>query len=197
MVAKKAALAHKVVRVPRRENGSARIGVLADTHSVLRPRLLELLAALRPDAILHAGDVGELGLLDQLATVAPVLAVRGNIDPPLPELPDELVVELAAPERLGLRVLLLHVGMNGLRLRPEVARRARAEAASLVVCGHSHVPFLGSDHGLSVFNPGSAGPRRFGLPVVFGTLELGPSGVHLAHVEIETGLAWQPSARAR
>jgi predicted phosphodiesterase len=60
------------------------------------------------------------------------------------------------------------------------------------VCGHSHVPFIGSDRGLTVFNPGSIGPRRFSLPIVFGRIDLGTTGVKLAHVSVETGQTWLP-----
>jgi predicted phosphodiesterase len=70
----------------------------------------------------------------------------------------------------------------------------RAEDASLVVCGHSHVPFIGRDRGLAVFNPGSIGPRRFHLPIVFGTIDLSPTEVRLAHIDCETGTAWSPRA---
>jgi predicted phosphodiesterase len=80
----------------------------------------------------------------------------------------------------------------GPRIRAEVARRARAAGSSLIVCGHSHVPFIGGERGLTVFNPGSIGPRRFSLPIVFGTIDLAPAGVKLAHVDVETGRAWMP-----
>ena len=69
---------------------------------------------------------------------------------------------------------------------------ARAERASLVVCGHSHVPFIGQERDLTVFNPGSIGPRRFHLPIVFGTIAVAPQGIRLAHVDCETGQPWLP-----
>jgi hypothetical protein len=62
----------------------------------------------------------------------------------------------------------------------------------MVICGHSHVPFIGRDKGLIVFNPGSIGPRRFQLPIVFGVLRLGPGGISLRHVSCETGETWLP-----
>ena len=91
---------------------------------------------------------------------------------------------------------LVHIAVNGPKLRADAARIARAEHATLVVCGHSHVPFIAEERGLTVFNPGSIGPRRFSLPIVFGTLELGPRprGVRLAHVDCETGARWLPPA---
>jgi putative phosphoesterase len=168
-----------------------RLAVVADTHSRPHPDLLGQLTAYAPQAILHAGDIGELDVLEQLATVAPVLAIRGNIDLRGPSLPDVLVIDVtgAAP----LRILMVHIGVGGVRLRADVARLARAERAHLVVCGHSHVPFIGEERGVLIFNPGSIGPRRFHLPIVFGTIERGASGrLRLAHVDGETGRPWEP-----
>jgi predicted phosphodiesterase len=89
-------------------------------------------------------------------------------------------------------VLLVHIGVAGPRLRADAAKLARAARATLVVCGHSHVPFVGIDRELTVFNPGSVGPRRFALPIVFGTIELVDGRVKLAHVDCETGQRWEP-----
>ena len=80
----------------------------------------------------------------------------------------------------------------GPRLRADVARIARAEDASLVVCGHSHVPFAASDRGITVFNPGSVGPRRFQLPIVLGVIDVSAKGVSVFHIDCETGLPWKP-----
>lgn len=173
-------------------DGTLRIAAIADTHSKPHPMLTERLAALRPDAILHAGDVGDVSLLDGLSSIAPVLAVRGNIDERSPELPDALTLELVAGDRAVLRLLLVHIGLRGVRLFPEVARLARAEGASLLVCGHSHLPFLGRDGDIHVFNPGSVGPRRFALPIVFGTLAWSSNGLQFAHTDCETGELWLP-----
>jgi putative phosphoesterase len=177
--------------LPLRDDGSLRLAVVADTHSQPHPATIGHLASLRPDAILHAGDIGDLGVLDELAAVAPVLAVRGNIDTHARDLPDVLLLDVGAG---ALRVLMLHIGVYGPKLRGEVARLARAQDASLVVCGHSHVPFIGRDAGLGVFNPGSVGPRRFQLPIVFGTMDLSTAGVRLRHVDCETGQTWLPPA---
>jgi putative phosphoesterase len=147
------------------------------------------LGKLAPDAILHAGDIGDLGVLEELAAIAPVFAIRGNID--ARGLPDVLVLDAGA-----LRVLMLHIGVAGPRLRADAAKLAREARAQLVVCGHSHVPFIGDGggaRGVTVFNPGSCGPRRFHLPIVLGTIDLAPTGaVRLAHVDAETGRAWSP-----
>jgi putative phosphoesterase len=131
-------------------------------------------------------------VLDELATIAPVYAIRGNIDTHARGLPDVLTLDIVEAERLRLRLLIFHIAVVGPRLRADAARLARAERASLVVCGHSHVPFIGEDRGLFVFNPGSIGPRRFQLPIVFGTIDVTPAAVRLAHVDCETGVAWSP-----
>jgi predicted phosphodiesterase len=88
--------------------------------------------------------------------------------------------------------MLTHIAVYGPKLRAAVARMAQAEGAALVVCGHSHVPFIGTDRGITVFNPGSVGPRRFALPIVLGTIEVTPAGFKLAHVDAETGQMWLP-----
>jgi uncharacterized protein len=167
----------------------AAIAVVADTHSQPHAAIRAHLAAIAPAAILHAGDIGDPRVIEELATIAPVLAVRGNIDGRA-GFPDVLTIDVTG-ER-AMRVLLTHIAVNGPRLRADVARMARAERASLVVCGHSHVPFIGRDRDLVVFNPGSIGPRRFHLPIVFGTITLGASGIKLGHVDCETGQPWTP-----
>jgi len=146
---------------------------------------------MRPDAIIHAGDIGELTVLDELRRFAPLFAVRGNIDTRAAALPDVLHLDLVGDDR-RLRLLVIHIAVYGPKLRADVARTARAEGASLIVCGHSHVPFIGQDRELTVFNPGSIGPRRFHLPIVFGTITITPTRVDLAHVDCETGRPWSP-----
>jgi putative phosphoesterase len=176
-------------------DGALTIACVADTHSQPHPATAERLAAIAPDAILHAGDIGDPAVIRQLAQIAPVHAVRGNIDT-RSEFPDVMTIDIGgdgdggAPPRL--RILLTHIAVAGPRLRAEIARMARAERAGLVVCGHSHVPFIGRDRELAVFNPGSIGPRRFQLPIVLGTIAITPQAVRLAHVDCETGRAWSP-----
>lgn len=174
-------------------DGAARLAVVADTHSAPHPRAAELLSAARPDAILHAGDIGDLGVLRDLEAIAPVLAVRGNIDGRAPDLPDELTVDLVDDRgTVALRLFMTHIAVYGPKLRGEAAKAAHAQKASLVVCGHSHVPFIGVDKGLTVFNPGSVGPRRFQLPIVFGTIDLRDGRLAMQHVSCETGARWEP-----
>lgn len=182
----------KTEQVQVDDNGSFRLVVISDTHSFPHPSAFELIKGLKPDAILHAGDVGEPVVLDTFSKICPLFAVRGNIDNSTLALPDYLLFEIFSKEQLLLRILTLHVGIYGHRLRSEVAQMARSAKAELVVCGHSHVPFIGSHHGIAMFNPGSIGPHRFGLPIVFGVLQLDPSGVSLSHIDCETGLAWRP-----
>lgn len=173
--------------LPLRPDGTARIAVVADTHSQPHPMCAERLVAMKPDAILHAGDIGDTAVLADLAKLAPVHAVRGNIDNKVRDLPDVMTLDLG-----GLRMLLVHIAVYGPKLRAEIAKLARAHRASLVVCGHSHVPFIGVDKGITMFNPGSIGPRRFQLPIVFGTIDFSPKGVKLAHWSCETGEKWLP-----
>lgn len=179
-------LVKKTARVPV-TGSSVRLAVVADTHSQPHAATRERLTELAPDAILHGGDIGELSVLDELAAIAPVYAVRGNIDTHARDLPDVLVLDVGP-----LRILLTHIAVYGPKLRAEVAAMARAEGAKLVVCGHSHVPFIGADRGLTVFNPGSIGPRRFSLPIVFGRIDIAAGAVKLAHLEAATGRTWLP-----
>lgn len=182
------ALVKKTASVPMPAAGSLRLAVVADTHSEPHAATHEHLRAMRPDAILHAGDIGDLSVLDGLSAIAPLFAIRGNIDTRARDLPDVLTIDLG--ERL--RILMLHIGVAGPRLRGDAIRLARTAKASLVVCGHSHVPFIGQERELAVFNPGSVGPRRFHLPIVFGTIDVTPTAVRFAHFDCETGRAWTP-----
>ena len=166
--------------------GALRVVAVADTHSRPHPDLGRHLAGLAPDRILHAGDIGDPKVLRDLERIAPVTAVRGNIDA-LGE-PDVVVADVGG----SLRILLTHIAVSGAKIRADVAKLAKAEGASLVVCGHSHVPFATHDRGLTLFNPGSAGPRRFHLPILFGVIEVAPSGVSVRHVDCETGRDWKP-----
>lgn len=171
-------------------DGRLRIGVVADSHSSMHVDGIRHLAATKPDVILHAGDIGERRVLGELEAIAPVHAVRGNIDPP--GLPDGLTLTFAGTHGPALIAYLTHIAVAGPKIRAEAARAARAANAKLIVCGHSHVPFLTQDRGLTLFNPGSIGPRRFRLPILFGIIEIEPTSVSLRHVDAETGARWLP-----
>lgn len=181
---------HHRVTIPGSGARPLRLAVVADTHSRPHPEAQRHLLAWKPDAILHAGDIGDLAVLDALAAVGPVHAVRGNIDVHAATLPDVLTIDAGD----HLRILLIHIGLAGVRLRADVVKLARSERAQLVICGHSHIPFIGQDRDLLVFNPGSVGPRRFHLPIVFGTLALraGSSSPELMHIDAATGAPWTP-----
>jgi uncharacterized protein len=138
-----------------------RVGVISDTHGLLRP---EAVAGLNGVVhILHAGDVGDGAILDALAAIAPVTAIRGNIDRSgaCAALPPTEIVHLG-----GSTVYMLH-SLNDLDLDPTAA------GIGIVVSGHSHQPVIDRRKGVLYLNPGSAGPRRFSLPVSIGFLLLG------------------------
>jgi putative phosphoesterase len=176
-----------------RDDGSLRVVVVADTHSDPHPRSAPLIRALAPDAIFHAGDIGDLSVLDSLASIAPLIVVRGNIDERANDLPDAVTVDVRGSGGDSvLKILLTHIAVAGPRVRGDAAALARKAGATLIVCGHSHVPFFGRDRGLTVFNAGSIGPRRFSLPIVFGVLEIAEGRLSLRHVDCETGGAWAP-----
>ncbi len=173
-------------------DGALRLVAIADTHGRPHPDARARVAALAPDHIVHGGDVGDLDVLDLFAGVAPVSAVRGNIDVKAPELPDVRTLEIRDGDAVVLTIVLLHIAVAGPKLRADAARLAKAEGAALVVCGHSHVPFIGRDRGVAVFNPGSIGPRRFALPIVFGVIDITRERVGLRHIDCETGASWTP-----
>ncbi len=166
------------------------LAVVADTHSRPHPALHRCLKALKPDAILHAGDIGCDSVIDELAAIAPTIAVRGNIDGH--ERPDSIALELREQGQLLLRILLLHIAVYGPRLRKEARVLARRHHAEVVVCGHSHVPLLAEEQGLWVFNPGSVGPRRFQLPITLGAIELQQRKLGLRHIDCASGRTWRP-----
>jgi hypothetical protein len=169
-----------------------RIAAVADSHGNPHPRTHELLRALAPDHILHAGDVGDLSVLDPLREIAPLIAVRGNIDGHEADLPDGVTIDVCEGDRPLLTMLLLHIALYGPKLRADALKRVAAERASIVVCGHSHVPFLGRHGAATIMNPGSIGPRRFTLPILFGVIEIDRARVTMRHVSCETGETWMP-----
>ena len=150
------------------------LGVISDTHGLLRSEAVEALRG--SDRILHAGDVGAPEILEALAQIAPVTAVRGNVDgePWARTLPETEVVEAG-----GVSVFILH-NLGQLDLKPEAA------GFRVVVYGHSHQPRIEEKNGVLYFNPGSAGPRRFHLPVNVGKLVIEAGKVRAELVELKT-----------
>ena len=136
------------------------IGIISDTHGLLRP---EAIAALQgSDYILHAGDIGDPAILSTLATIAPVTAVRGNVDR------EKWAIDL--PE-----TNILEVGSTAIYVLHDVGRLdldPRAASFAAVIFGHSHRPSQEMRDGVLFFNPGAAGPRRFTLPVTVGRLRI-------------------------
>ena len=136
------------------------IGVISDTHGLLRPEAIEALRG--SEHIIHAGDIGSPEIIPALEKIAPVTAIRGNVDrqPWTKNFPETEVVELAGGD-----IYLIH-DLKALDLNP------RAAGFVAVISGHSHQPKQEIKDGVLYFNPGSAGPRRFGLPVTVGRLEI-------------------------
>ena len=172
-------------------NRPLRLGVVADTHSRPHDKIVDLLKRDRVDAVLHAGDIGNQDVLKHLSACGPVTEVRGNIDG-RGESPDSVDIAIGNDTADVLRILLTHIAVAGPRIRTSVANLAKRHGASLIVCGHSHVPFIGEDKGLSVFNPGSIGPRRFRLPITYGLLDVSEESVRVCHMSCETGERWLP-----
>jgi len=145
-----------------------RLGILSDTHGLLRPEVLEVFAAV--DHILHAGDVGKAEILVELRALAPVTAAFGNTDGM--ELRGELP-QVAQVQLDGFEIVVTHGDQLG---HPTAAKLHEAfPTADIIVYGHTHQPLLELvDKTVTVMNPGSAGPRRFDLPVSVGIMELEP-----------------------
>ncbi|HZZ38123.1 MAG TPA: metallophosphoesterase family protein [Acidobacteriaceae bacterium] len=150
-----------------------KIGVISDTHGLLRPEALRALAGV--EAILHAGDVGDRAILEALGSIAPVTAIRGNIDRTGP------CSALPATEwvKLGGAVFYLIHDEKELDLNPGAA------GISVVVSGHSHQAKVERSKGVLYLNPGSAGPRRFRLPVTLARVTLDNGRVEAEIVELE------------
>ena len=141
------------------------LGVISDTHGLLRPEALAALAPARH--ILHAGDTGNIEILDALRQLAPVTAIRGNIDTsgPCARFPATELVELA-----GRHFYLVH-SIADLDISPKAA------GVSAVISGHSHKPSQETRDGVLYLNPGSAGPRRFDLPVTVALITVTDTAV--------------------
>jgi len=149
-----------------------KIGVISDTHGLLRD---EALAALQGvEHILHAGDVGDAAILDELRAIAPVTAIRGNVDThgACALLPATEMVSLA-----GISFYLVH-SVHDLDLN------ASAAGVRCVVSGHSHMPLIEERRGVMYLNPGSAGPRRFALPVTVAHVFIDGEAMRAEIVEI-------------
>jgi uncharacterized protein len=169
------------------------LGIVSDTHGLLRPEVAPALRGV--ERILHLGDVGKISILEELAKIAPVTAIRGNIDRDgpcarLPETEVVLIESSAANKRpgpgpnsahAGIYLYMLH-NLKALHLDPGAAKFAA------VLHGHTHVPDVTTKKGVLYFNPGSCGPRRFELPVTLGLLTIRAKGELNAEViHLEAG----------
>ena len=135
-----------------------RIGLISDTHGLLRPEALDFLAG--SDHIVHAGDVGDPAILDALAAIAPITAIRGNVDT------DAWAARLPETTRVAIGDVTMYVlhDLAALDMKPH------AHGIRVVVYGHSHKPSVTERDGVLYVNPGSAGPRRFRLPITAAEL---------------------------
>ena len=150
------------------------LGVISDTHGLLRAEAVEALRG--SDRILHAGDVGAPEILEALGQIAPVTAIRGNVDtqPWTGSLAETEIIAAG-----GMLIYMLH-DLGKLDLKPETA------GFRVVVYGHSHQPKIQEKNGAMYFNPGSAGPRRFRLPVSVGKLTIEEGEVRAELIELRT-----------
>jgi uncharacterized protein len=151
------------------------VGVISDTHGLLRPEAIEKLVGV--DHLVHAGDIGSPQILDQLREIAPVTAVRGNNDKGAwaKELPEAQLLDID-----GRRLYVLH-DVATLGLEPAAA------GIAVVIAGHSHKPSAAQKNGVLFLNPGSAGPRRFTLPISVATLRIYARSVRAEIHELASG----------
>jgi len=139
-----------------------RIGVISDTHGLVRPEVERVFKGV--DAIVHAGDIGGEHVLDALRAIAPLMFVEGNND-------DATGEEIVRADVGGLRVLLTHILPKPEKPASRVVASLKKAPADIVIFGHSHMQFNDRVNGVWYFNPASAGPRRFHLPVSVGVIE--------------------------
>ncbi|MBD1912401.1 MULTISPECIES: metallophosphoesterase family protein [unclassified Leptolyngbya] len=149
------------------------IGVISDTHGLLRPEAIDALAG--SSLILHAGDIGKPEILEGLQAIAPTIAVRGNNDKGAwaEHIPEHETIEVGR--------VLIHV----LHILKELTFDPKEKGIGVVITGHSHKPLIEEREGVLFLNPGSAGPRRFKLPISVAQLHLNDSAVHAEIVELE------------
>ena len=148
------------------------IGLISDTHGLMRPEALDALHG--ADIIIHAGDVGRPDVLGHLMAIAPVFAVRGNVDGGV------WAASLPEVENLSFGGHTIHV----LHILAELAIDPAAAGIAAVISGHTHKPVIEEKQGVLYFNPGSAGPRRFQLPVTVGRLTVTDGGLQPEIIEL-------------
>jgi putative phosphoesterase len=147
------------------------VGVISDTHGLVRPEAMAVLQSC--DTIVHAGDIGSPEVLEELRQIAPLRAIRGNVDLWATDMPDTDIVEID-----GRRLYILH-DVNALSVDPV------SERIDVVISGHSHKPKISEHNGVLYLNPGSAGPRRFTLPVGLALLTISDERLDAKIVELD------------
>lgn len=159
--------------MPENRSQTFTLGVVADTHGLLRPQLVDALKGV--DRILHAGDVGRPFILEKLRAIAPLSVVRGNVDREewAEALPKTEVILVGSSS-----LYMLHI-LDELDLDPGAAGFAA------VIYGHSHQPRIERKNGVLYLNPGSAGPRRFSLPVSMALLKVKSDGLYADLIELD------------
>jgi putative phosphoesterase len=153
-----------------------RIGVIADTHGLVHARVADVFA--RVDHIVHAGDIGGDHVLAVLRDLAPLTSVEGNND-------DATGEEIVRVKPGGLRILLTHILPRPRKPAARVIESLRKQPADFVIFGHSHLPHHERLDGVVYFNPASAGPRRFDLPVAVGIIEKKGKTWHAYHIALD------------
>lgn len=138
----------------------ATIGIISDTHGLVRPEIRQLSAPV--DCIIHGGDIGKLSVIDELSTIAPIKAIRGNVDCDewASQFPDTLEFTYA-----GKRFFVIH------NIK-ELSSEKSAHQYDVIISGHSHKPLVEVNQNTLFLNPGSAGPRRFKLPIAVALLQI-------------------------
>ena len=164
------------MKQPSHQAGECRVGIISDTHGLLRPEAVVALQG--SDLIIHAGDIGHPSVLESLRDIAPVFAVRGNNDYGewAEQLPEFQIVTAG-----GVSLCVLH---NVTELK-DVAKVSSAVKWAAVIAGHSHRPLVETRDGVLFINPGSAGPRRFHLPITIARLEIRGRDLDASIIEIE------------
>ena len=153
----------------------SRLGIISDTHGLLRPEAVDALAGV--EHIVHAGDVGDPALLDRLREIAPLTVVRGNIDV------GRWAMALPATEMLMVGGVTLYV-IHDLK---ELALDPAASGIDVVISGHTHKPVVEHRDGILFINPGSAGRRRFSLPITLALLDIDEAGPRVRLVDLGSG----------
>jgi len=171
------------------------IAVLSDTHGRPHPALFPILRKHRPQLILHAGDVGGTELIEELEKITTTIYIRGNTDPTGPLWPDthSLRIRFGSGKQIGL--LLIHFAVAQVRLTREALHLLHRHPAQVLVFGHSHLPFLGTEGKVCLFNPGSAGPPRWGLPTTLGFIQYTADQLTFKHLDLRTGEEWRPDQK--